>query len=109
MMVTTIKQDQDEAYSAVQEKSFTGVPGLPTIKDRYGMYEEACNVATSVYVRYYWDGYFGLLAIITGGNNYMELTTKVYVDLTENPEYNSLIYQVTSDYQQYKNTAEVSC
>ena len=70
------------------------------------MYEEACNVATTVDMGYHWEGEFILLAIVIGGNKYMELTNKVYVEPTELPSYNALINKGTSDYHQEKKSAE---
>ena len=75
-----------------------GFTGRPTRKDRYRMYEEACDAATAINVGYEWAGEFRLLAIVIGENKYMALANKVYVDPTEPTAYNALINQVTSDY-----------
>ena len=51
------------------------------------MYEEVYDAATSIDVGYERYEYFGLLAIVTGVNECMALTTKVYVNPTEPPPY----------------------
>ena len=79
MKVTVAKQDQAAAYVAVPDKLFMRVPGRPTRKDWDIIYEEACDVATSVNVGYDWARDFELLEILVGRNRYMGLTTKVYV------------------------------
>ena len=55
---------------------------------------------------YDWAREFGLLAIVTGGNKYMVLTTKAYVEITEPTAYNTHINQGISDYQQEKKSAD---
>ena len=82
MTVTVTKQSQSAAYAVVQSKPFTRIPGLPTKKYRDGMYEGACDMTTAVNVDYEWAGEFILLAIVTGGNKNMELTTNIYIYTT---------------------------
>ena len=55
---------------------------------------------------YYWEGEFLLLEILIGANKYMSLTNKVDINPAENPVYNALINQGTSDYQRDKKSAE---
>ena len=52
------------------------------------------------------DGEFRLLAIVTGGNKYMVLTTKVYVELIEPTSYNTHINKGTGEYQRDKKSAD---
>ena len=55
---------------------------------------------------YDWAGEFWLIAIVTGGNMYMVVTTKVYVELTEPTAYNTRINKSNIDYQQDKNSLD---
>ena len=48
MMVAEIKQAEAAAYSAVQERPFTRVPGYFKIKDRDHIDEEVFDEETSV-------------------------------------------------------------
>ena len=74
------------------------IQGLPTRKVQYLLYDKSCDEAIDIDVGFEWAGEFIFLSIVTGANNYVLLSNKVYVNPVEAPVYNILINQGISDY-----------